>query len=147
MPMKTTLSSTLALLLLISIPTASWSQTEEECRQRVMNSMENAGKLGGTETDQFKWAQHAANECYKEASGKTSRSRDSDSSSSSDSRDSFLKRDGTQIFIFSVALALFFWFALGKHVLKIGRMLVLKKRLEGMSPAERQKFFENNPNL
>ncbi len=40
--------------------------TERDCRERVNNAMYNSDKLGGNEADAYRWAQNAANECFKE---------------------------------------------------------------------------------
>ena len=48
------------------------SVTTADCRDRVNNSIGNAGALGGTDTDKLRWAQHAADECFKDAARATS---------------------------------------------------------------------------
>ncbi len=40
--------------------------TERDCRERVNNAMYNSDKLGGNDADAYRWAQNAANECFKE---------------------------------------------------------------------------------
>ena len=58
--------------LLCSAVFNAHSVTTADCRSRVNNSIDNAGVLGGTDTDKLRWAQHAADECYKEAARATS---------------------------------------------------------------------------
>lgn len=48
------------------------AQSASECRERVMNSIDNASKLGGTDADKMRWAQIAADDCVKERGTKSS---------------------------------------------------------------------------
>ena len=69
------------LTILISFNT--FALTEADCRTRVNNAMHNSDKLGGNDADAYRWAQNAANECYKEiAQNKSSYKSSSDTSSS-----------------------------------------------------------------
>lgn len=68
-------------------------------------------------------------------------------SATSTPSDSFLKQDNTQIVIFAIFISLLFWFAIGKHLLKIVRMAVLTRKLNRMTPEQRRQFFDNNPNI
>ena len=47
--------------------------TEKDCRTRVNNAMHNSDRLGGNDSDAYRWAQNAANECYKELAKNTSK--------------------------------------------------------------------------
>lgn len=44
----------------------SYSLTKEDCRKRVENAMHNSDVLRGNEADRYRWAQNAADECFKE---------------------------------------------------------------------------------
>lgn len=53
---------------------ATMALTEKDCRDRVNNAMYNSDKLGGNDTDAYRWAQNAANECFKEIASQRSSS-------------------------------------------------------------------------
>lgn len=60
------LAAMLAIGLLSLFSSFSMALTEKDCRDRVNNAMYNSDKLGGKDSDAYRWAQHAANECFKE---------------------------------------------------------------------------------
>lgn len=64
--------------------------TEKDCRTRVNNAMHNSDRLGGNDSDAYRWAQNAADECYKELAKNTSKNTASNNSSSSGIGASFI---------------------------------------------------------
>lgn len=53
-------------LLIVTFSKNSYSLTKEDCRKRVENAMHNSDVLRGSEADRYRWAQNAADECFKE---------------------------------------------------------------------------------
>lgn len=71
--------------LIVFLPLNANALTEADCRTRVNNAMHNSDKLGGNDADAYRWAQNAANECYKELARQRGVSSTGTSSNSSDS--------------------------------------------------------------
>lgn len=82
--MKYIFSFIISVVFLLS-SNDSAALTKEDCRERVNNAMHNSDVLRGSEADRYRWAQNAADECFKEIaqSGSSSYSGSSGSSGSS----------------------------------------------------------------
>lgn len=67
-PMRSTpyISKILLVLVLSGIAGTALATSMDDCRKRVVVAMENAKALGGTQADEEKFGNHAANECVKE---------------------------------------------------------------------------------
>jgi hypothetical protein len=81
------LFATLTFILSLSASFSTLALTEKDCRERVNNAMYNSDRLGGNDKDAYRWAQNAANECFKEiaqnkSSGSTYSSKPNTSSDS-----------------------------------------------------------------
>lgn len=107
--------------------------TKEDCRTRVGNSIDNAAKLGGTDADKMRWAQIAADECYKEVAAQSG-----GSSSSRASTSSTLDQNTIGMVIFGIILGGALWYM---GVFKIIGLYFEKRKLERMSPEQRRVYF------
>lgn len=66
------MNTVIALIITVFISlysNASFALTKEDCRERVNNAMHNSDRLGGNDADAYRWAQNAAQECFKEIAG------------------------------------------------------------------------------